>query len=132
MTTHGNAFENVDAEELGRLARQHGFQRKGQRNWVRRTADFVQLINIQRSQWSSEGYYLNFALWPLAFGEPPTIAEAKFHFRTRGESTGATDLASFFSRADELSTLSQLHAADNSGRVEGLMTKELRAVLPQA
>jgi hypothetical protein len=129
METDGNLLAKVGAEELDQLAQQHGFKRKGQRNWLRRTADFVQLVNIQRSQWSSADQYLNFALWALAFGEPPTIAESKFHFRTRAESMGATDLASFFSCADGLSTLVGLHAADGSGQIAGLMTRNLRTLL---
>jgi hypothetical protein len=69
-------------------------------------------------------------LWAVAIGEPPTVAESKFHFRTRGEDLGANDLASFFSCADRLSTLAELGAAEASGRVAGLMSKELRALLP--
>ena len=122
-------FLNVDSEELDRLAHERGFKRKGPRKWVRRTPDFVQLVNIQRSQWSRDDRYLNFALWPLALGEPPSIAESKFHFRTRGEAMGATDLPSFFSCADRLTTLGELCAADSSGRVAGLMTRELRSLL---
>lgn len=120
-----NPFLFLEVEALDKTAQEQGFQRKGQRNWVRRTTDFVQLINLQKSQWSPEHRYLNFALWPLSLGEPPTIAESKFHFRTRAESMGATDLCSFFSAAGKLSTLAELRAASRSGRVSGLTTKEL-------
>ena len=130
--TRENPFLKLDAEELDRLAQEHGFKRKGPRNWVRETPDFVQLVNLQRSQWSRDDHYLNFALWPLALGRPPSIAESNFHFRTRGEAMGATDLASFFSCAEELTSLCQLRAADASGQVSGLMTKELRALLPKS
>ena len=95
-----NPFWETNFEELDSLAQRHGFKRKGKQNWARRTDDFVQLINLQRSQWADEGRYLNFALWPLALGEPPSISESKFHFRTRAESIGATDLTGMFSRAD--------------------------------
>jgi hypothetical protein len=132
METDGDSFAKVGAEELNQLAQQQGFKRKGQRKWLRRTADFVQLVNVQRSQWSSEDQYLNFALWALAFGEPPSIAESEFHFRTRAEDMGATDLASFFSCANELSTLVGLHAANASKRIAGMMTKDLRALLLQS
>ena len=54
METDGNPFADVGAEELDQLAQQRGFKRKGQRKWLRRTADFVQLVNVQGSQWSSE------------------------------------------------------------------------------
>ena len=125
-----NPFSKLDVEELDRLAQQHGFKRKGQRNWIRRTSDFVQLVNLQRSQWSPEDRYLNFALWALAMGEPPTTAESKFHFRTRGEAMGGSNLRSFFACADRLSTLAELGAAEASGRVSGLMRWELRELLP--
>ena len=124
-----NPFWKTNGEELDALAQRHGFERKGKQNWVRRTADFVQLINLQRSQWNDEDHYLNFALWPLALGEPPRIAESKFHFRTRAESIGATDLSGVFSRADALITLADLCAAEASGHAPGLMTRELRELL---
>ena len=125
-------FWRTNGEELDALAQRYGFKRKGKQNWVRRTADFVQLINLQRSQWDGEGRYLNFALWPLALGEPPCIAESKFHFRTRAESMGATDLIGVFSQADAITTLAELGAADASGRIPGLMTWELRELLHQS
>ena len=124
-----NPFLKMDQEDLDRAARQNGFKRKGQRNWVRRTADFVQLVNLQKSQWSPENHYLNFALWPLALGEPPTIAESKFKFRTRGEALGAHDIASFFAAADELMTLDGLRDAQRAGRITGLFHKDLRDLL---
>ena len=125
----GDPFRRVDAEQLDRLAQEHGFKRKGQRNWVRRTSDFVQLVNLQRSQWS-EDRYLNFAMWPLALGEPPTVAESKFHFRTRAEKM-ATDLDGFFACADRLSTLDDLRAATASREVSCLMTGPMQALLSQ-
>lgn len=129
MECGDDPFRKVNGEELDALARRHGFRRKGVRNWTRRTSDFVQLLNLQRSRWSDEDRYLNFALWPLALGEPPSIAESKFHFRTRAESLGATDLPGVLSRADALTTLAELGAAAAAGRVPGLMSRELRALL---
>ena len=63
-------------------------------------------------------------------GEPPTVAESKFHFRTRGEDLGANDLGTFFAAADGLGTLAELRDAENSGSVAGMMTKQLRELLP--
>jgi hypothetical protein len=124
-----NVFRSLEAEQLERLALQHGFNRKRPRNWVRRTADFVQLVNLQRSQWSDERY-LNFAMWALALGEPPTFVEYKFHFRTRGEHM-APDLDGFFSVADRLRTLDDVRAATASGpgRISCLMNGPLQALL---
>lgn len=124
-------FLRINGEELDALAHRHGFQRKGKQNWVRRTTDFVQLLNLQRSQWADEDRYLNFALWPLALGEPPSITESKFHFRTRAEDIGATDLPAVFLRADALTTLAELSSARAEGLASGLMTPELRALLLQ-
>ena len=131
MKDGDNPFWRTNGEELDALAQRHGFKRKGKQNWVRRTGDFVQLINLQRSQFADEGRHLNFALWPLVFGEPPSIAESKFHFRTRAEDIGATDLTGVFARADALTTLVELSAAEAAGDVPGLMTRELRALLRQ-
>lgn len=129
MSDADNPFWRTNSEKLDALAQRHGFKRRGQQNWVRRTSDFVQLINLQRSQWDHEGRYLNFALWPTALGEPPTLAESKFHFRTRAESVGATDLAGLFSAADRLDTLAALREAVASKTVAGLTTKALRDLL---
>jgi hypothetical protein len=126
----GNPFRMLEAEQLDRLAQQHGFKRKRQRNWVRRTSDFIQLVNLQRSQWSDERY-LNFAMWPLALGEPPTVAENKFHFRTRAEKMAA-DLDGFFACADRLGTLDDLRAATASGEISCLMTGPMQALLSRA
>jgi len=122
------AFSNFDCDALDGMAKRHGFKRKGARNWHRRTTDFLQLVNLQRSQWSRDVVYLNFAMWPLALGEPPTLSESKFHFRTRAESMGAFDLASFFAVVDELNTLDDLREAEESGRISCLITKDLRAL----
>src|SRR5947209_18581803 len=108
MEDADNPFWRTSGEELDALAQRHGFKRKGKQNWVRRTSDFVQLINLQRSQWADERRYLNFALWALALGEPPSVATSKFHFQTRAESMGATDLTGVFSRANALTTLVEL------------------------
>lgn len=130
MSEADNPFWRTNGEELDALAHRHGFRRRGKQNWVRRTSDFVQLINLQRSHWADEGRYLNFALWPLALGEPPSLAESKFHFRTRAESL-ANDLPGVFARVDALTTLDELSAAEAAGRVPGLMTRKLRELLPQ-
>lgn len=122
-------FLKLDAEELDRFAQTHGFKRWRRRNWVRRTADFLQLVNLQRSQWSGEDHYLNFALWPLAMGEPSTIDESKFPFRARAEDLGAKDLTEFFTTANELATLEKLRTALFAGRVIGLVSQDLRLLL---
>ncbi|MGE0660785.1 MAG: DUF4304 domain-containing protein [Reyranellaceae bacterium] len=96
----------------------HGFRRHRRQNWVRRTDDFIQLINLQNSAWSREVNYLNFALWPLALGEPPTHAENKFHFRMRANSPDE-----LFAAADELRTLDDLRRSPL--RSAGLTTKVL-------
>ena len=122
-------FHSLREEELDEAARSHGFARQGPRNWVRRTADFVQLVNLQRSQWSADDRYLNFALWPLAFGEPPTIAESKFHFRTRAGHMDASGLAGFFAAADGLQTLDDLKEAVASRTMPALVTRKLQQLL---
>lgn len=94
-----------DIRELDEQATLLGFKRRGKQNWVRRTDDFVQLINLQKSAWSGEVNYLNFALWPLAFGEPSTLAESKFHFRVRADS-----LQTLLKFAYELKSLGELRA----------------------
>lgn len=113
-----------DPDELHKESIRRGFRRHRRQNWVRRTDDFVQLINLQKSAWSKNVNYLNFALWPLALGEPPTYAENKFHFRMRADS-----FETLFAAADELRSLAALRG--NSLQAAGLTTIALRNLLGQ-
>ncbi|MEQ1944032.1 DUF4304 domain-containing protein [Mesorhizobium sp. VNQ89] len=113
-----------DIRELDEQATPLGFKRRGKQNWVRRTDDFVQLINLQKSAWSGEMNYLNFALWPLAFGEPPTLAESKFHFRVRADS-----FQTLFHFACELKSLAALRI--HPIRASALSTIALTNLLDQ-
>lgn len=119
-------------DHIEAFASERGFHRKGQRNWIRRTADFVQLVNLQRSQWAKTDNYLNFALWPLALGEPPAISESKFHFRARMEDICASGrLVDFFREIDgQFDTLSSLRAASAEGRLAGAyLSSQMRSLL---
>jgi hypothetical protein len=118
-----------DAATIDQVALERGFQRKGKANWTRRTEDFVQLVNIQRSTWSSDQSYVNFALWPRALGEPKTIAESKFMFRTRAEDLGAGDVNMLFDAADRLQSLANLQTALDTRAVSGLVSVELQRLL---
>lgn len=119
----------LDATTIDEAALRRGFKRKGKSNWVRHTAGFVQLVNLQGSAWSKDQSYINFALWPLALGEPATVAESKFMFRTRAEDLGATDPDGLFNAADRLQTLEDLRAALTAGTASGLVSVELRRLL---
>lgn len=87
------------------------------------------MVNLQHSQWSRDKSYLNFALWPLALGEPTTFAESKYHFRSRAESMGVQRLDQFFDEANRLATLAELSEALRTRRISGLVRKELAALL---
>jgi len=113
-----------DPDEVHEEATRYGFKRRGKQNWHRKTDDFVQLINLQKSAWSNDANYLNFALWPLAFGEPPTLAESKFHFRMR-----ADGIQTLFAAAEELKSLGDL--ARSRARITGMTTIALTNLLNQ-
>lgn len=120
-------FDNIEG-----FASEHGFRRKGQRNWIRRTADFIQLVNLQRSQWAKADTYLNFALWPLVLGEPPAITESKFLLRARMEDICASgSLADLFSEIDrQFDTLPALRTAFAEGRLRGVyLSSQMRSLL---
>ncbi len=57
-----------DEVELDRLAKHHGFLKKRNRTWTRRTDDFVQLVNLQRSPGKVR------AFWVLAIATAQTTA----------------------------------------------------------
>ena len=124
-----NGFNKLDQSDIDRLAKEHGFRKRGARTWWRRTEDFVQVVNLQKSQWSKEITYLNFALWPLELGEPPTLAESKFHFRTRAEVMQVRSLEGFFDQVEKLTTIAELAEALKAKRASGLVSKELRPLL---
>ncbi len=119
----------LDATTIDEAALRRGFKRKGKTNWVRRTAEFLQLVNLQGSAWSKDQSYINFALWPLALREPATVAESKFMFRTRAENLGATDPDALFDAADRLQSLEDLRAVLTAGNASGLVSVELRRLL---
>ena len=118
-----------DATAINEAAVRRCFKRKGKASWVRRTADFVQLVSLQGSAWSADQNYVNFGLWPLAVGEPTTLAESKMMFRTRAEDLGASDFDTLFNAADRLQSLENLRASLAGGSVSGLVSVELRRLL---
>lgn len=122
-------FTTRETLELNDAATSHGFCQKRPRNWVRRTIDFIQLINLQFSDWSPDEGYLNFALWPLAFGEPPTIAQSKFPFSTRAELI-ARDIPTLFQVADRFGNLPAFRQAYEAGLLaQSSVTIELQQIL---
>ena len=126
------AFSRLDPTTVDAAATRRGFERRGARVWRRRTGDFVQIVNLQRSQWSKDRTYLNFALWPLAMGEPPTLAESRFPFRTRAEAISAGSLSDLFDEADRLTTLQALAEALAEKRISGMVRKDLSALLARS
>jgi hypothetical protein len=118
-----------DESSIHEVALRHGFKRHRKKNWVRRTPDFVQLVNLQGSAWSSDVSYVNFALWPLALGEPTSMAESKFLFRARAERLGASSPEALFDAADRLQSLADLRAAIAARAAIGLVTVQLQALL---
>jgi hypothetical protein len=62
-----NVFASLDRDEVDRLALNHGFRRLGSRTWSRHKGDFVQLVNLQRSQWAKDVTYLNFRFGRLCW-----------------------------------------------------------------
>ena len=60
-----------------------GFTGKG-RTLYRPVNDIVQLVNFQKSNFSTDEY-INVAIWPLAMGQPTSLLEHKFPIRGRIE-----------------------------------------------
>jgi len=118
-----------DAQSISEAALRHGFKRKGKKYWTRRTDEFVQVVNLQSSAWSSSDTYVNFGMWPLALGEPSSLAESKMMFRTRAEDLGATDPGTLFDAADGLKSLQDLRTALAARSLSGLVSVELRRLL---
>lgn len=107
-----------------------GFRKLRSRNWIRHTNDVVQLLNLQRSQWSKEDNYLNFALWPLVMGEPPSLSENRFPFRLRVERLDGRDIAAFLLRLDrDFGSLQRLRQSIETYRGVGMTTLALQAIL---
>ena len=118
-----------DAAAINEAAVRRSFKRKGKPSWVRRTADFVQLVSLQGSAWSADQNYVNCGLWPLAVAEPTTLAESKMMLRTRAEDLRASDFDTLFNAADRLQSLENLRASLAGGSVSGLVSVELRRLL---
>lgn len=116
-------------KEIGERLVAAGFRRCRPRNWVRRTADFVQLVNLQRSQWSKEDSYLNFALWPTLMGEPPSLTENTFPFRLRVEGIDGYDISAFLLRLErDFGSLNRLRQSIEAYR-SGYVTLQMQDIL---
>jgi hypothetical protein len=70
------------AKEIAPVLRAEGFRKKG-RSWHRATDDVIQVINLQGSQWSTEEFYCNLALYIKALGDLETPPEYTCHIRRR-------------------------------------------------
>ena len=58
------------------------FRRTG-KTWSFADDEVVQLVNLQKSQWGNQ-YYINFAIWLKALGQPPKdLKEHQCHMRLR-------------------------------------------------
>src|SRR5215472_12199781 len=61
---------------------QANFRCKG-KTWSFANEEVVQLVNLQKSQWGNQ-YYINFAIWLKALGQPPRdLKEHQCHIRLR-------------------------------------------------
>ena len=61
--------------------KEHGFKKKGA-TWHRDTGEFIQVVNIQGSQWSPS-FYINLGVYIKRFGGKETPDEAECHARER-------------------------------------------------
>jgi hypothetical protein len=64
--------------------KEQGFRKKGA-SWWKHTEDFIQVINIQGSQWSKK-FYINLAVYIRSLGDEEWPTEYKCHIRNRLES----------------------------------------------
>jgi hypothetical protein len=75
----------------------HGFRKKGG-TWWRQLDNFIQIINIQGSQWSKR-FYLNLGVYIKELGDKEWPAEYDCHVRVRlssiTESTLVNDLLNY-------------------------------------
>jgi len=124
-------------EIVASVAQQRGFKKRGKTNLVRKLRDVLQLVNLQKSNFSDD-WYVNFALWPRAWGEPERVAEHLFPLRGRIEDivdrpgeASEQDLERFFDVIDtKFSSLESLQSAMSRGELSGLYVKaDLKALL---
>ena len=119
------------------IAKQRGFTKQGRTNFVRDVNDVIQLVNVQKSNFS-DSWYINFALWPKVFGAPDRVAEHLFPLRGRienvldlSEDASAGDLDHFFDVIGErFSSLESLRSCLSRGVLSGMYVKaDLKALL---
>jgi len=63
------------------LLKERGFRKKGA-TWHRRVDEFIQVVNVQGSQWSKK-FYLNLGIYITQLGDMETPPEYHCHIRNR-------------------------------------------------
>jgi hypothetical protein len=92
-----------------------GFKKKGA-TWHRANSDFIQVVNIQGSQWSKI-FYINLGVYLKQLGDEQTPVEYKCHIRTR--------LSQLVPDLNRLNELCDIHSSD----FEGFDRSELQDLL---
>jgi hypothetical protein len=64
------------------VAKPLGF-RKRRNSWLLERPETVLVINVQKSSWGGEIYYVNLAIWVKAFGDVKDPVEHRCHVRRR-------------------------------------------------
>lgn len=104
------------AKEIAATLKQHGF-RKNQRSWFRDTGEMIQVVNLQASQWSTDDYYFNLALYLKPLGDLETPSESKCHIRRRVAEGDPMSMLNFalgwLAERDTLSKLREKHSASD-------------------
>ncbi|MCA9096658.1 MAG: DUF4304 domain-containing protein, partial [Planctomycetaceae bacterium] len=59
----------------------HGFKKKGS-TWHRAAGGFIQVFNVQGSQWG-KSFYLNLGIYIKALGDKTTPTEYECHIQSR-------------------------------------------------
>jgi hypothetical protein len=119
----------------GDVLKQAGFSGRG-KTFHRRINDLVQLVNFQKSNFSSE-QYINVGIWPLALGEPSGMMEHKFPIRGRIEDfiNDSRDPTEEIARLIQelngpLSDVNGLRSARKMGRLSNIyLSAEARALV---
>lgn len=81
VTPPGGQMKDIEEVLRGPL-KEAGFKKRA-RTWLRETPETLQVINLQKSCWGANQYYLNFALWIRSLGDQGFPNHAHGHVRGR-------------------------------------------------
>jgi hypothetical protein len=110
------------AREIAPILKKHGFKKK-HRSWFRDNGEIIQVVNLQASQWSTEDFYFNLAMYLKLLGDLKTPPEYRCHIRRRVDGADPMSMLNLaLGWLAERDTLLKLRQKRGNGDLQAIVT----------